>query len=439
MNVGQGSRGLGTTIDKVIVIDESDANVLFWEMMLPELNLKVFKTRAGAEALDLIEKESIPLAIVAWELTSMPGTILIQKARESRKRRRMPFLIYSKRMSDEDVAVAKELGSDSIINLPFDKEKVKELLKKIIADEANPNPIEVKLRKMEECISEGKPTEVLKMIGPDVSKKGPHLPRYKTIVAETFLQIGNFEKSFKAVREALELDEAYRPAHYLLGRLYTASGKHDEAIEVLKNLADKSPRNIQGLLQLGSAYISADKIEEAKQTVEKVTTMDKDNKAVNDNKGKIALKEGNLSLAAQLLSETQNGDEIARFYNSLGISMVAKGEYDKGIDTYHSALKILSSKTKVHLLYFNLALAYRKKGDKINEAGYFCESYAAEPSFEKAYASIARAMQEAKAKGLQLNAQQLKIASERRTAFLLENPVVAEKIKEKLEKTKKAG
>jgi tetratricopeptide (TPR) repeat protein len=430
---------LATLIDKVIVIDESDANVLFWEMLLPDLKLQVFKARAGAEALEIIEKESIPMAIVAWELTSMPGTILMQKARESRKRRRMPFLIYSKRMTDEDVALARELGSESIISLPFDKEKVKETLQKIITEESNPNPIEVKLRKMEECLAEGKPTEVLKMIGPDVSKKGPHIPRYKTIVAETFFQIGNLDKAFKAVKEALEQDGAYRPAHFLMGRLYTASGKHDEAIEVVKSFSEKSPKNIQALLQLGSAYISADKLDDAKKTVEQVMVLDRENQAVNDNKGKIALKEGNIALAAQLLSETQNGDEIARFYNSIGISMVAKGDFDKGIDTYHSALKILSSKTKVHLLYFNLAIAYRKKGDKANELNFFCESYTSEPSFEKAYASIARALQEARAKGIQPNQQQLKTAAEKRSAYLLENPGVAEKIKEKLEKAKKSA
>ena len=89
---------MASLIEKVIIIDESDANVLFWEMLLADFGLQIFKTRAGAEGLQLIEKENIPLAIVAWELSSMPGTVLIQKAKESKKRRRMPFLIYSSRI-----------------------------------------------------------------------------------------------------------------------------------------------------------------------------------------------------------------------------------------------------------------------------------------------------------------------------------------------------
>jgi tetratricopeptide (TPR) repeat protein len=428
------SQTVASAIDKVLVVDESDANVLFWEMLLPELNLRVQKSRAGAEALQIIERDQIPLAIVAWELSSMPGTVLIQKARESRKRRHMPFLLYSKRMSDDDVSFAKSLGVTNIVSLPFDRAKVREVLETMIAAERDLTLVEKKLRKMEECLAEGHPTEALKLISPDISKKGPHLPRYKTLVGETFFQIGNMEKALKAVDEAIELDGNYLPAHYLKSRLLTATGRHDEAINVLKILTEKSPKNIQSLLNLGSAYVSADKLDEAKQTVDKISLLDPDSQSVNDVKGKIALKEGDMSLAAQLLSETQNGDEIARFYNSLGISLVAKGEYNRGIETYQSALKILSNKTKLHLLFFNLALAYRKKGDTENELSYFCESYVAEPAFEKAYASIARGVQEAKQKGLTLNSSQIGLVTSRRQRFLAENPSIAKKIKERIEK-----
>lgn len=427
---------MASLIEKVIIIDESDANVLFWEMVLADFGLQIFKTRAGAEGLQLIEKENIPLAIVAWELSSMPGTVLIQKAKESKKRRRMPFLIYSSRMSDEDIVFAKEMGLENLVPMPFDRAKVKEMLEQIISTEKNLTPLELKLRKMEDILGDKKPTEVLKMIGPDVSKKGPHRPRYKTIVGETFLQIGNLPKAMKAADEALEFDPSHLPALYLKGRLLTLSGSHDEAIAVLRGISNKNPRNIQSLVNLGSAYISADRIDEAKKTISAIQAIDAETKAANDNRGKIALKEGDLSLAAQLFNETQDGDDIARFYNSLGISLVAKGDYEKGVETYLSAIKLLSRKTKLHLLFFNLALAYRKNGNTTNEVRYLSESYLIEPSFEKAYASIARAVQEAKKKGLSLDATQLSLVSKCRKSFLAENPSLAEKIKERLEKVR---
>lgn len=430
---------MASSIQKVIVIDDSDPNVLFWDLLLSEMGLQVFKTRTGAEALEIIEKDNVPFAVVAWELTAMPGTVFIQRAKESRRRRRMPFLIYSKRMSEQEVYFARQMGLENLINLPFDRAKVKGMVEDILVRESSLSPLELKLRKMEDFLADHKPTEVLKMIGPDVSKNGPHRPRYKTIVGETFLQIGNQVKASKAVDEALTQDPDFLPAIYLKGRLLTLAGKHDEAIALLKGTSEKSPSNIESLTNLGSAYISADRMEDAKETMRAIGRIDPETKMANDMQGKIAVKEGDFSLAAKLFSETQNGDEIARFYNSLGISLIAKGDFEKGIETYQSALKLLSSKAKVHLLLFNLALGYRKMGDSLSELNYLCQSYLAEPSFEKAYASIARAIQEAKGKGLSLNQSQLNGVLTRRKSFLLENPFIAEQIRERLERIDRAS
>lgn len=422
---------MAAAIDTALIIDENDGQILFWEMLLSEINLKVVKARAGAEALEKIEKENIPFAVVAWELSSMPGTLLVQKARESRKKRRMPFVIYTSRMSESDAELLRELGLESIVTLPLEKAKIKSLVTEILDRENNISSLELKLRRMEDFLTDHKPTEVLKLIGPDVSKKGPHRPRYKVIVGETFLQIGNIAKAMKAVDEALESDPHYLPAHYLKGRLLSLSGRHDEAIALLKQTSGKRPQNIESLVNLGSVYVAADRIDEAKAIVASVETMDAENESIKDTKGKIALSEGNLSLAAQLLSQTQNGDDIARFYNSLGISLVKKNEFEKGIETYQSAITLLSNKARIHLLLFNLAMAYRKKGDTYSEVVHFSKSYLSEPRFEKAYACIARGVQEAKSKGIKLDSGLLTEVVKTRADFLKDNPEMAQKIQEK--------
>ena len=155
---------MASAIEKVIVIDESDANVLFWEMLLPDLKLQIFKARTGAEALEIIEKEQIQMVVVAWELSSMSGAILLQKVRSTRKRRRMPFIIYSKRMTDEDVQITREMGVDNVLSMPFDKAKVRAVIARLVNDENNLDAREAKLRRMEDYLGEGKPTEVLKVI-----------------------------------------------------------------------------------------------------------------------------------------------------------------------------------------------------------------------------------------------------------------------------------
>ena len=62
-----------------------------------------------------------------------------------------------------------------------------------------------------------------------------------------------------------------------------------------------------------------------------------------------------------------------------------------------------------------------------------------EPSFEKAYACIARGVQEAKVRGITLIIPTLNAALARRKVFLTENPKAAERIKERLEKASAAS
>lgn len=427
---------MASKIERVLVLDDNDAQNLFWEVLLPEFEFKVFKSRAGAEGLEIVENENIQLVIVAWELGSMSGALFVQKVRNTRKRKRLPCLIYSKRMSPEDVAISKEIGIENILSVPLNKDLARKNIKQIIEAQQSLGPIETKLRAMEDCLAERRPTEVLKIASPELERKGPHLPRYKTILADTFVMIGQFDKAEKIIKEAIELDPSYLPAKYVQARCYTMQAKHDEAIAILDSLTKSSPKNLQNLLNLGNAYVEADRVNEAKEVVSKFKDLDPGATEIKDTEGKIALKEGDLPLAAQLLAETDNGDEIARFYNSLGISYIAKGDFEKGIETYLNAVKILADKAKLHLLFFNLGMAYRKKSDFNNSFHYLCESYIAEPGFEKSYNAIARAVGEFKDQSMDLPLSKIGLVKATRKKYLEDHPEVAEKIREKLEKVK---
>jgi tetratricopeptide (TPR) repeat protein len=409
-------------MDKVIIIDSSDPNTLFWEMLLPEFKLQVFKARAGAEALQLIEAENISLVITAWDLPSMPGALIIQKARQSGKQRYLPFLLYSKQMTPDEISLIAELGRANVINLPFDRAKVREILGQIVTTGRAPDPLDDSLRAIEQLLASGNPEDARKLIRPEMNTAGPHQARFYLLAAEIHLQLGDTEKAQNALDESLKAEPTNILAMYLSARILSAKGQHDEAIEVLNNLATNNPKNIKTLANLGSAHVAADHLAEAKEVVHKIDLLDSDDTSANHVKGKIALKEGDVDLASKLLGSVENGNELARFYNSVGISLTAKGNYLKAVETYQSAVKVLKNRAKLHLVFFNLALAYRKHGDTANEAAYFCESYNADPSFEKAYACIARAVQEAKAKGLTLDQTQLRAAGQSRKAFLEKNP-----------------
>jgi tetratricopeptide (TPR) repeat protein len=425
-----------SAIERVLIVDDSDPNALFWEMLLKDMAIPtIARARAGAEAIEALDGQSIQMIIVAWELPSIPGPVFVQKARSTRKRRHMPFVTYSKNMTEEDTSLIKQLGLD-VLAAPIDKAKATEMVKAILDQAASETAVDRKLRAMEESIAAGRPAEVLKMVGPDVSKKGPHQKRYKVIIAETFFRLGSMDKAEKALNDAFAIDGDYMPAKYLRARFYTAAGKHEEAIKMLEELSSKSPKNIETLLSLGDAYLSADKEADAERVISQAMAIDPDSQQVNDSQGKLEIRKGNLELAAKLLAHTENGDEMARFYNSMGISLIAKSDFEKGIATYQSALDVLSTKAKLHLLFFNLGLAHKKKGDSVKALSYLCQSYVADPTFDKAYNYVAHLWQEMQTKKIQGGLEEIKLVKQTRQRYLDENPAKAEAIKKKLAERK---
>jgi len=381
-------------LENFLIVDDSQANSLFFEVLLNHMGYKkIFKAPTSTKALDLVEKENIHFVIAAWELKPLSGTVFVQRARESRIRRHMPFVLYSKSMSDEDVRLTRELGLTNLLSMPFSKDDAMKLIQDLIDHENSLPATELTLRRIERNLEEGHPAQAVHLITPGLTKVGPLEVRAKTVIAEVWLQLRKFEKAEPLLNEVLT-KEKYAPALHCLARLHSLKGETDKAITILEEMSVNSPKNISTMYNLGSAYLDNNQVEKAKQTYGKISDLDEDSSAAKDGLGKIAFKEGNLELAKQLLRETRNGDEMARFFNATAIAQVAKGQFDVGIKTYHDAMNILSDKGKMPLLKYNLGLAFKKKGDLDNSFRTLSECYIADPDFEKAYSSLVKVAKE---------------------------------------------
>ena len=67
---------------------------------------------------------------------------------------------------------------------------------------------------------------------------------------------------------------------------------------------------------------------------------------------------------------------------------------------YNQAIQLLGDKTHVHQLYYNLGLAWKKKGQSHRAFEMFCKSYVDNPQFEKAYLALAALAREQKSRGV---------------------------------------
>lgn len=408
---------------KILILDESESNILFFEMLLKDMEqtFKVYTATAGSHAELLVNEEKINFVICAWEMNAMPGTVFIQRIRQNKSRRHISCVIFSKRMSEQDIALTKDLGFENILGMPFNKETAKALIKDMIEKEIHISAEEKKLRKIEGMIVEGKLSEALKMFDNKLMKHNQLKFRVKANLADIWLQTRHFEKAETILNELLEEDPENVQGNRLIARLYSLTDRHEKAIGTLEQMCAKSPKNMGTMLNLGSAYVEADQHDKAREMFDKVEAMDNENSQLNDEKGKLAFKEGDVSLAAQLLAETQAGEELARHFNNMAIAKVAGEKYDEGIQTYNNAISLLSDKAKLHLLHFNLALAWKKKGDLEKSFKSFCESYLIDPSFEKSYAGLAKVSKDIKAAGKTLDSDLVNAVKAARQKYKEEN------------------
>lgn len=393
-------------IKKVLILDENDSNVLFFEMLLSQMekDFQIFTASAGAHAELLVKDQKIQMVICAWEMSTMPGTVFVQRIRQNKHRRYIPCLIFSKRMGTEDIELTKELGFKHILGMPFDKQSAKDMLMEIINYEENLSSDEKKIRKIESLIADGLITEALKFFDNKLTQKGDFKTRARLALAEIWIQSRNFEKAEEILNQILGEESEQVDALKLLARLFSLTGRHDQAIETLEGMTKKSPKNMNSLLCLGSAYVDAERHDKAREVFGRVEGMDKDNSELKDEQGKLAFKEGDLPLAAQLLAETQGGDELVRHFNNVAIAKVAGGLFEEAIATYKNAIQLLTDKAKLHQLHYNLGLAWKKKGDLNESFNSFCESYINDPTFEKAYTALAKTSKELKSSGNKLDA-----------------------------------
>lgn len=405
-------------IERFLIVDDNTGNTLFFEMMLKELGYSnIFIAPTGDDALIQADKHHIQFFIVAWELQGMPGTIFVQKARSKRKRRFVPCLIYSKRMSVEDVSLTKELGFKDILAMPFDRKVAKDLITSILEFENNLHPREVQLRKIEMYNLEGHPMEALKMFTDELFSPGPYQTRALLSGAEVMMALSKYDKAEKHVADALRNSPDNNRAMQLQAKLFSRKGMHEQAIGILEKMVTVSPKNLSNKINLGSAYIEADRHDDAKRVFNEVLKADGSNQECKDQMATLAFKEGDLNLAQQLIAETENGNELARAFNNLGISQVSKGLFDQGITTYTNAMKMLADKARLYLLHYNQGLAFRKKGDLERSFQAFSAAYLADPTYEKAYVAIAKVAQELKEKGLKPNPSLVKEVKTARQAL----------------------
>jgi tetratricopeptide (TPR) repeat protein len=381
---------------RFMIVDEDSNFALFWEVAITEAfpNSETKICRTGYEALDEVKNEKYDFFISAWEMEAMSGLIFMQKLRQIFKYRRAPFLIFSKELTDSQLGLAREFGIDNYLLKPFDKDRVKEKVTSMMLAESSLDNTQRTLRKVEDWIAENKISEALKVIG-DLLKPGPNAARAYTLCGDMWARTEHLDKAEKAYLDAIKYDPNYNQAHQGLAKLLIKLRRFSEATKQLEALNAKCPGSLDRMINLGNAYLGAGDDKKAEAAFKTVSEQDGNNTDAKQGIGKVEFHRGNMEVAARFFKESGKGDELATYFNSLGIAMVNQGKFEDAIKLYQNAVGVLPDRNRVHLLEFNIGLAYRKNEHFGQATNAFARAVIANAEYEKAYQGMALCMREA--------------------------------------------
>lgn len=118
-----------------ILIAEDEENLLnIIKLYLAKEGFSIFTATNGDDALNIVETESIDLAILDWMMPKMSG---IEVASHSREFSDLKILMITARSQDEDEIKALESGIDDYIRKPFDPRILVLRVKKLLNIENN--------------------------------------------------------------------------------------------------------------------------------------------------------------------------------------------------------------------------------------------------------------------------------------------------------------
>ena len=89
-------------------------------------------------------------------------------------------------------------------------------------------------------------------------------------MAEICYWAGQYERTIRLCRKALEMDAEFVPAHFVLGFAYEATGRLDEAIAMYQKANELSPDDAWIMGILGHAYAVSGRAQEAERLLDEL-------------------------------------------------------------------------------------------------------------------------------------------------------------------------
>jgi CheY-like chemotaxis protein len=119
-------------IPNILVVDDNVVSQRLLSHTLRKAAYRVFLASNGLEALTLLEKQAVNLAIVDIAMPEMDGLALLQRLRDQEKYQSLPVIMLTASGDDQDRNRAEQAGANGFLTKPASSFELLEAVRKFL-------------------------------------------------------------------------------------------------------------------------------------------------------------------------------------------------------------------------------------------------------------------------------------------------------------------
>ncbi len=322
----------------------------------------IFFTDGLQAAKTLKTMTDVDVVFMEWKIPKLSGPAFLQRLR-SQAHEHTPVVVTSSLLSKQDLSLVTEMSVGTVMPKPFTEKELIEAVSNVIAEMKNPTTPHAVEAAILRCLQQGDPGKAASFA--------------QRIVYESLLPEGQkqyivallcyHQKKYKEARDRAKIafakgGDPLKSVH-LLGQSLLRLDDHAGAVKCFRKAQEFSPKNLERLCLIADAESQQGNQAAATEALQAAKAVDAQNETVVATETRIAISNGDLEHARDLIRHSGNVASLVADLNNTGVAFIRDGQFDDGMQFYEKTLAAIPEefvewKLKVS---YNLGLAYARQ------------------------------------------------------------------------------
>ncbi|MCA9953420.1 MAG: response regulator [Ardenticatenaceae bacterium] len=119
-------------MSQILIVDDSQIIHRTLSLIVRKIGHSTLHAASGMEALDLIETQTVDLAIIDMNMPGMNGLVLVENIRTRGHSRQLPIIFLTGSGREKDQQSALELGVDNFLQKPVSSHQLREVINRLL-------------------------------------------------------------------------------------------------------------------------------------------------------------------------------------------------------------------------------------------------------------------------------------------------------------------